>query len=391
MIMFVNPAGPRKSAPKKKKGKSTMAAKGKKKGKSAKKPKSRKPAARRASSRKARKSPARKSPVRRRKPRTIGLKTIRKIAGKHGMRLQVRTVVKKRAAASKAKKIAKKAQVKANKLAAKAKKQAMREKKAVSHLRRAHSRVAKFRPKDNILMNPSRRRKSAHRRYRKNPSVAGMMALAKQALPVLAGMLVGKMIIKNVAPKIPGLDKLGKIQGAALSIGMLVAADYATGMVKALGKHRDGIMLGLGINVITELLSMIPQAKAYLGLGDEGIYDRALSDYVTTGEYLTTGAMPIDDDIALSDYITTGEIESELGLESELGIESAMGIEAAMGEIDAGTVHGGVSRSEFLQPVNNQSFLREIPARSFTKDVAHVSDGFDNPGALYAGIFRGGF
>jgi hypothetical protein len=68
-----------------------------------------------------------------------------------------------------------------------------------------------------------------------------------------------------------------------------------------------------------------------------------------------------------------------------------MGIESAMGEINAGTVQGGVSRSDFLRPVPHQSFMKEIPARSFTKAVPSAGEAFDNPGGLYAGIFRGGF
>jgi hypothetical protein len=232
--------------------------------------------------------------------------------------------------------------------------------------------------------NPARRTHRAHRRYRRNPSVAGIMAMAKQALPVVLAMVGGRMIVNKIAPRIPGVDRLGRFQGPALSLGMLVLGEVATNKVKAIGKYKGAIMLGLGINLVTEVLSMIPQVKGFLGLG-EGIYDRALSDYVTTSDYLTTGAMPIDDDIALSDYVTTGALEEELGISEELGVSEELGA------IGAGTVHGGVSQTAMMKSVPGQSFMEEVPARSFSREVSHAGQGFDNPGALYAGIFRGGF
>lgn len=238
--------------------------------------------------------------------------------------------------------------------------------------------------------NPSRRRgyrrnpaRRAHRRYRRNPGLAGIMTLIKKAAPVVAGIVVGKIVTKQIQSRVAAVSKLGAFQGPALSAGMLFLANAVMNKVKPLAKYRDQVMLGLGINLITEVIAMTP-LKGFLGLG-EGIYDRALSDYVTTSDYLTTGATPIDDDIALSDYVTTGALEEELGLSEELGISEELGA------IDAGTVPGGVSSLSMIKAIPHQGFMEQVPARSFTKDVPHAGEGYDNPGALYAGIFRGGF
>lgn len=213
------------------------------------------------------------------------------------------------------------------------------------------------------------------------------MALVKRALPVVAAMIGGKVLIKQLGSRIPGLDKLGTFQGPAMAVGLLFLGNMATNKVAMLRKYHDPIMLGLGINLLTEVIAAFAPAnvKAMMGLGD-GIYDRALSDYVSTGDYLTTGDMiPIDDDIALSDYVTTGGIEEELGLSEELGISEELGA------ISAGTVTGGVSQTAMMKQIPSQSFMEEVPARSFTKGISRAGEGFDNPGALYAGIFRGGF
>lgn len=209
------------------------------------------------------------------------------------------------------------------------------------------------------------------------------MAFVKKVAPVFMAMIGGRMITKQLAPRIPGLDKLGGYSGAAVSVGMLFLGNFASNKVGFLRKHKEAILIGLGINVATEVLSLIPQVKSMLGLG-EGIYDRALSDYVTTSDYLTTG-VPIDDDIALADYVTTGALEEELGISEELGLLEELGA------VDAGTVRGGVSQMAMIKSIPQQSFLEEVPNRSFTKDVGHAGEGYDNPGALYAGIFRGGF
>jgi hypothetical protein len=86
--------------------------------------------------------------------------------------------------------------------------------------------------------------------------------------------------------------------------------------------------------------------------------------------------MPIDDNIALADYLTTGALEQELGISEELG---------------ATTVPGGLSQTAMVKALPEVSVTDQIPERSFEQVVSHAGAGFDNPGALYAGIFRGGF
>ena len=196
---------------------------------------------------------------------------------------------------------------------------------------------------------------------------------------MLAAMIGGKLLVKQVAARIPGVDKLGNFQGTVMSVGMLFLGGFATKKVKALGKYQDQIMLGLGLNLLTEVIGAFAPAsvKAMIGMGD--LYS-AMGEYVTTGEFLTTGEYaPIDDDIALSDYITTGAIESELGIESDLGM------------VDAHTVGGGVSANAMLKPVRHQSFIKNVPGRSFTKEVPSWNDDTNSPDAIYTGIFRGGY
>jgi hypothetical protein len=227
-------------------------------------------------------------------------------------------------------------------------------------------------------------RRNAHRRYRRNPGIAGIMTLVKKAAPVVAGMVVGKLVTKQIAARVSAVSSLGAFQNTALSAGMLFLGHIATSKVKPLAKWREQIMLGLGINLLTDVIAMTPVA-GMLGLGG-GIYDRALSDYVMTSDYLTTGgAPPIDDNIALNDYVTTGALEAELGLDEELGLSEELGA------IEAGTVPGGMSQMAMVKSIQHQSFQEDVPARSFTEQVSRAGEGYDNPGALYAGIFRGGF
>lgn len=363
-------------------------------------------------------------------------KIARKYAAAHGLRFTMTTAAKKRKSAKKAKAAAAKAR-RAEKAAKKramkkerSRKRAVRRAEAAqkaaarlqaragmytvkmnprkrrksrkhsrrrSHRRRSYAAAPRRRRRRNprhVRRNRSHRRRNSFRRYRRNPGLKGfpamIMGLLKKAAPVIGGMVVGKLVSKQVMARVPGVSRLGQFQGVAVSVGMLALGHVATTKVKALSKYHDQVMLGLAINTVMEGLSMIPQVKGFLGLG-EGIYDRALSDYVTTSDYLTTGATPIDDDIALADYVTTGALEEELGLSEELGISEELGLSEELGAIEAGTVRGGVSQMAMIKSIPHQGFSEEIPARSFSKGVSHAGAGYDNPGALYAGIFRGGF
>ncbi len=208
--------------------------------------------------------------------------------------------------------------------------------------------------------------------------------IAMEALPVGAGFLATRLVVNKFGGMIPGVSSLGAFSKPVLSAALLFGVSKVP--MGPFAKHRRGVLIGAGLNLLCDLIGAVAPAslKSMIGLGDAGIYDRALSDYVQVGEYLTTGATPIDDDIALSDYITVGGgVEQELGLEEELGLSEELGDENSFGE--------GVSQSAMLAPVPQRSFVEPVPARSFTKNVPHAGAGFDNPNVLYTGIFSSGF
>jgi hypothetical protein len=222
-------------------------------------------------------------------------------------------------------------------------------------------------------------------RMRTNPGLSDMMTIIKTALPVAASLYLTRFIINKVSPMIPGLDKLGNFAKPAISAGMVVAAVYGT-KKGPLSKWKDGILMGTSLNLIDSLVGAFAPAdvKAMFGLADAGLYDRSLSEYVETGDYLRVGATPIDDDIALSDYVTVNGLEEELGmgaLEQELGVEEDLGDDRL----------GGVSRDSMLAPIPGMSFEAPVPARSFTRQVPRAGGGYDNPNVLYTGVFAGGF
>lgn len=211
------------------------------------------------------------------------------------------------------------------------------------------------------------------------------MGLVQKALPVAASLYLTRLIINKVSPMIPGVDKLGTFQKPVVAAGMVAVAHFGTrkGM---LSKWRDQILLGTSLNLVDSLVSAFAPAdmKAMFGLSGDGLYDRSLSEYVETGDYLQVGAQPIDDDIALSDYVTVGALEEELGaLEQELGVEEDLGDDRL----------GGVSSStpSMLKPVPSMSFEAPVPTRSFTRKVMRAGGDYDNPNVLYTGIFSGGF
>lgn len=228
------------------------------------------------------------------------------------------------------------------------------------------------------------------------------MGVLKQALPVAASLYGTRFLGGMFKTKLPGMDKLqigGRdFSGTAVAALLAFGAHMATKKVKPLKKYRQGIMIGAGINVIDNLLSAIApdSVKAMMGLSGDGVYDRALSDYVEVGDYLQVGNVPpIDDDIALSDYIEVGDVEEDLGaVEAELGmLEQDLGLEQAMGGAAdplSRAKLGGVARGSMLAPVGRQQLLAPVPARSFTKVVPEASAQYDNPKSLSTGIFAGG-
>jgi hypothetical protein len=210
-----------------------------------------------------------------------------------------------------------------------------------------------------------------------------MMGLLKQVVPIAASLYAGRMLSAKLDGRLPVVP--AQFQSVAVSAGLLALAHFATKRVGMLRKYRDGIMIGLGINLIDKALkSFAPGVAGMLGVGE----------YVTLGDYLSVGAPPIQDNIALSDYVSVGEygeLEQDLGLDQELGmLEQELGVEQDLGAFGDNRL-GGVSRGSMLAPVQSQRWLSPVPPRSFTSEVPGFNSDFDNPARLYTGMFAGGF
>lgn len=230
------------------------------------------------------------------------------------------------------------------------------------------------------------------RNYRRNPGMPGggavkmLIGLVKRVVPVMAGMIGGRLVIAKIAPHIPLLDKIpAQVRGPVLSAAMPLGYVFLAKKVAILRKYQTEALIGLGVNFLGSLIESFAPAevKSWLGLGD-GIYDRALGEYVELADYLQTDGTPIDDDIALSDYVSVGALEQELGALGD-GLQQELGLEQELGNI------GGVSQGAMLAPVPARRFTAPIPTRSFTSPVPDAGAGFDNPAGLYTGVFGGGF
>lgn len=219
-----------------------------------------------------------------------------------------------------------------------------------------------------------------------------LMVGLKQAVPVALSLYLTRALINKIGPSIPGVDKLGSFAKPVVAAGVMVAASYAT-KKGPLAKYRQGIMLGTGLNLVDSLVSAFAPAeiKAMFGLGDSGMYDRAMGEFVNVGDYLQVGATPIDDDIALSDYVEMSGVEEELGaLQEELGLEEELGNGSPFGDSGPNRL-GGVGQSSMLKALKASSAVGAVPARSFTKNVPNAGPGYDNSSLLYTGIFAGGY
>lgn len=212
---------------------------------------------------------------------------------------------------------------------------------------------------------------------RTNPAIVGeLMSLVRAALPVAASLYVSRIVANKVGPMIPGVDKLGTMTKPVVALGICVGAHYGTKR-GPLTKWRGSIMLGTGLNLIDSLISAFAPAdvKSMFGLGDSGLYDKALSEYVTTGEYVEMEG--------LSDYVTVDGVTEELGaIQEELGVEEDLG--------DSGGFMGGVPKG-MLKALPAMRSTMTVPARSFSREVPAADEAYDNSAVLYAGIFKGGF
>jgi hypothetical protein len=205
-----------------------------------------------------------------------------------------------------------------------------------------------------------------------------LIDLAKRAVPLLLSFYGSKIVVRQLAPMIPGLSSLGALAGPLASVGLLFGANFATKKVGLLAKHKTEIMLGAAGAVIESAIQAFAPAsvKALVGM----------SDYIQMGDYVAVGgAPPINDSMTLSDYIAVGGdgVEEELGLEEELGVEEELGNDLLGGLSSGGT---GI-----MKMIPTQRFVQPIPARSFTKQIPAAGSSYDNPNELYNGIFGGGF
>lgn len=270
-----------------------------------------------------------------------------------------------------------------------------RARRSIKRAYRYGGRAAAYARRHKMRSNPRRRR--SRRRGRRNPSLSGLtgtlMGALKVGAPLAASFYLTKMLINKVGPSIPGLNSLPmQMQAPALATGMVFLANFAT-RKGPLAKYRMGIMAGVSLNLVDTLVrSFAPDSvKAMFGLGDSGMYDQAMGEFVTVGDYLQVGTTPIDDDIALSDYVEMSGVEEELGaLQEELGVEEELGNGSPFGDSGPNRL-GGVGQSTMMKALKASSAVGVVPQRSFIKNVPHAGAGYDNPSALYTGIFGGGF
>lgn len=209
-----------------------------------------------------------------------------------------------------------------------------------------------------------------------------LIDLAKKAAPVLVGVIVSRVLIKQ-ANKIAAFSKLGQAQAPALAIGAVLLTHVLTKKVGKLAKYRTELMLGTSLNALDVLISTFAPAsvKGMIGTGD--FYSQAFGDYVQMnpvngfGDYMYAGGggPPISE---MGEYVSIGAVEEELGaVEEELG----------MVEEELGSIPGGLSEGSLLRPVPSQAMLAPVPDRSFVRPVPPATQAFDNPSSLYRGIF----
>lgn len=225
------------------------------------------------------------------------------------------------------------------------------------------------------MLNPGRRR--YRRSYRRNPSMSGLMSLAKQAVPVLLAMYGSRALVGAVGGMIPGVSSLGSLAQPALQLATIFGIDFLAPKISVLNKHKSELLVGAALALLDSAVKAFAPAsvKSMIGMGD----------YVQMGDYIAVGGVPpLNENITLSDYIAVGGdgIQEELGLEEELGVDEELG--GTMG----GLMGGG---GKLLAPVPTQNFLAPVPARSFTKVIPPAGTSYDSSADVYTGIFAGKF
>jgi hypothetical protein len=256
------------------------------------------------------------------------------------------------------------------------------------------------------LSNPGRRYRRRYmanpryRRRRRNPN-----GLIGTILPIGVALYGGRALTgfaSNYATMIPA-----SFRSPAVATSLALLGHIATkpgGPLRAMTKYRTPIMIGLGLNILRSLESLLPaNVRAMIGLGaSDDIYGPALGEYVSLSDYLSVGATPIDDTMTMSDYIAVDGFEQDLFVQMDLGLEQDLGAMQELGtscppqlppRADfADRNLGGVTRSAMRAPVAKYPYLAPVPAHSFTGPVRGFDpQTFDAHANLYRGIFSGGY
>lgn len=201
-------------------------------------------------------------------------------------------------------------------------------------------------------------------RMRANPLMGDLMAVGKAVIPVAASLYLTRFVTKNYGGSIPGLSSLGNFAQPALAAAFLVAAHFATDKVGFLKKHRAGIMIGVGINLVDSLFRALAPASVLTQVG--------LSDYIQIGP----GA-------GIGEYITTG-LETDMGEYIEVGAEEDLGaLQEELGDAAA--------QPAMTAPVPQTAMVATVPNQSYTRTVNRPGPGFDKRDTVYTGLFAGGF
>ena len=167
-----------------------------------------------------------------------------------------------------------------------------------------------------------------YRRYRKNPGHRWeLLPLMKRALPVLAAIIGGRLIV-GAGNRIPGVDRLGVLKRPVLSLVTLLLGSFASRKIAVMRRYDSEIVLGLGLNLLTETISAFAPANVKTMLGMGGVYDSGLSGY-QAGNYLPTG--DVDPDGDMSNYVTCNRTDEDLELEEELELSDSLGIFGSKG------------------------------------------------------------
>ncbi len=181
---------------------------------------------------------------------------------------------------------------------------------------RRRRRARRFRPTNLFRVRRRRGRRVRSRLYVRNPSgglVSQVIATAKAAVPVALSLYLTRVIVNKFGPSIPLVDRAGVAAKPLIATMAVVGAHFATKR-GPLVRYRNQILLGTGINLVDTLISAFapPDVKAMFGLGDSGMYDSSLGEYIQTGEYIDeSGRSAVGEYVDEQGSLSLGDIDPE--------------------------------------------------------------------------------